>query len=105
MSLKTEKDSNPCLIRLEESVTVNNASEMHGILVEAVRAARHVVLDFEHVSEVDVCGVQLLYAFRLAAEQAGLSVSAAGAIPEAVQLAFRETGLDPFNGPPDRSGK
>jgi anti-anti-sigma regulatory factor len=103
LSLQVEQGVDRRLVRLEESITVNTAAELHQLLLEAVRSKQHLGLDLERVIEVDVCAIQLFYAARLAAERSGLSLSVSSIVQEPVQRAFRDAGLDPFGSPSDQS--
>lgn len=96
MPLALERTGDGALIRLPESVTVNCVSELHRMFLEAFGAKQSVQIDFERTTELDACAAQLLYRACQAAGSSGLSVAVAGALPQSVEKAFQEAGLDPF---------
>src|SRR5271167_314402 len=96
MGITLEESTGGVRIRLPESVTVNCIAELHGLFLEAISAKRSIEIDFERTTALDACAVQLLYRACLAAGRSNLTVLPAGALPEPVEKAFRELGLDPF---------
>ena len=96
MPLALERAGGDALIRLPEAVTVNCVSELHRLFLEAFGARQSVRMDFEHTAELDACAIQLLYRACQSAGSSGLSVVVAGTLPEPVEKAFQEAGLDPF---------
>jgi anti-anti-sigma factor len=96
MSIELEQLEDRSVVRLTEAITVGFATDLHKLLMEAVRLNCGIAIDLEGVAELDVSGIQLLYAARQAAERAGISMSLQGSAPRAVKDAFLESGLDPF---------
>jgi anti-anti-sigma regulatory factor len=97
MSQELEMSEDRCLVRLAAAVTVSSAAELHKVLIAAIDSGRSIVIDLTETTELDISGIQLLYAARQAAEQAGLSISAPKTPPRQVADAFLEAGLDPFH--------
>jgi anti-anti-sigma regulatory factor len=85
-----------CLLRLDESVTVNCAGELYEVLGRALDLKKRLEIDLEKTEEFDVSALQLLYAAANAARQAGTGMSLSGTLPECVKRSFVESGLDPF---------
>jgi len=96
MSIDLEQLEDRSVVRLTESITIGFATDLHKLLMEAVRLNRGIAIDWEGVTELDVSGIQLLYAAWQATERAGISMSLRGSTPQAVKDAFLDSGLDPF---------
>jgi len=97
LSVELRQLEDRSVIRLAESITLGSVTELHKLLIEALDSKRSIAIDLEAATELDVAGVQLLYAAWQAADKAGVSVSVQGSVPLAVKNAFRDAGLDPFH--------
>lgn len=77
---------------LQGSVDIFEARELHGLFVEALGAARRVVVDMKGTSRIDTAASQLLLALRraLASQRKSLVIEA---VPEGVREAWRLLGL------------
>jgi anti-anti-sigma regulatory factor len=58
-------------VRLQGSLTVRDAKQVHGLLQDAISASREVEVDVREVSSVDVSIIQLIASARKSAEQCG----------------------------------
>lgn len=58
-------------VRLQGSLTLRDAKQVHGLLQEAISAAREVEIDVRDVSGIDISIVQLIISARKSAEQRG----------------------------------
>lgn len=97
MAFDLQECENRCLLRLDESVTVNRAAELHQILGRALDLKKPLEIDLEQAVDFDVSALQLLYAAAHAAKRSGIGMSLSGTVPECVRRAFVESGLDPFD--------
>jgi anti-anti-sigma regulatory factor len=97
LSVELRQLEDRSVVRLAESVSLGSVAELHKLLIAALDSNRSIAIDLEAATELDVAGIQLLYAAWQAAEKAGVSVSVEGSVPRAVKNAFRDAGLDPFH--------
>lgn len=58
-------------VQLQGSLTLRDAKQMQGLLLEAISASREVQIDVRDVSEIDVSIIQLIISARKSAEQRG----------------------------------
>jgi len=86
------EDSN--LIRLDGAVVIENSAELKATLLAALEAKEDVHISAEGVSELDLTGIQLLWAAARAAHDLGVGFGFDGDIPDCVSTAFSEAGLD-----------
>jgi anti-anti-sigma regulatory factor len=96
MSFDLQELEDRCLLRLDESVTVNRAGELHQVLGRALNLKKRVEIDLERAVEFDVSALQLLFAAANAAKQAGTGLSLSGTVPDCLERSFVDSGLDPF---------
>jgi len=96
MSLQLEQAQNRIVIQLEDSVTLNSASELHDLLLQALNFRKPIAVDVRRVTEIDLSAIQLLFAAREEAVRMGILLSAMDSISESVRSLIRESGLDPF---------
>ncbi|HUW40701.1 MAG TPA: STAS domain-containing protein [Rectinemataceae bacterium] len=64
-------DSPPAVIHLFPTLSIDRAAEFKDQLVEALAASDSVILDFSLVEEIDLACLQLVYAVRSSAREAG----------------------------------
>jgi anti-anti-sigma regulatory factor len=96
MAFELKECEDRCLLRLDESLTVNCARELHQVLGRALDLNKPLDVDLEQVVEFDVSALQLLYAAAQAAKGSGAGLSLVGVVPEGVKRSFVEAGLNPF---------
>jgi anti-anti-sigma regulatory factor len=89
------------VVRLDGSLTLNRARDLHGALQEALGSGHPVVVDCADAAEVDVTFLQLLLAARRGADALGRSLSLGQPASGALRLALRRCGLDPAADPRD----
>lgn len=58
-------------VRLQGSLTLRDAKQMHSLLQAAISASREVEVDVRDVSNIDVSIIQLIVSARKSAEQRG----------------------------------
>ena len=96
MPLTLEQNDAGCLLRLEGEITVNCASELHHLLLQAAASDTDLAVSFAPQAEIDVSAIQLLYAARREAARNGRAIRVAGDSPAQIEAAFRDVGIDPF---------
>jgi anti-anti-sigma regulatory factor len=68
MPLTLERDESRWLLRMEGQITLTSAGELKQLLLEWAAAGKDLELDLQHVEEIDITILQLLWA---AAREAG----------------------------------
>lgn len=94
MTLKRSRKSS--VIRLEGEVDIAAAAELRKLLLEACGSGREVRVVLRGVTDLDVTAVQLIWAARRAAEEAGVAFKLSGALPQSVSTALDHAGLEGF---------
>jgi anti-anti-sigma regulatory factor len=82
------------VLRLAGAIDIDSAAELRAALLEALKGSREIQISTDGVSEADVTALQLLWAARRAAGEAGVdfSLSRAPAIGSlAAELGMEET--------------
>ena len=91
-----------CLIRLEGQINLTAAPELKTALLEGIASGKDLELDLNAATEIDVIGLQLLYAVAREAERTGKIIQTRWS--EASAAAALASGLTqirefPFPGP------
>jgi len=94
MSLQLQEFRNRSVIQLEDSITLNCASELRDLLLQVLNSKNQIEIDVSRVTEFDLSALQILYAARLAANQTGAGLSTASPVPEVVRAAIQESGIE-----------
>ncbi|HLY41995.1 MAG TPA: STAS domain-containing protein [Terracidiphilus sp.] len=81
------------LIRLDGKIDIESAEELKACLLVALRDNRSVHISLEELSELDVTAMQLLLAAARYAQARTIGFEFTGEIPEAVEEAFSQAGL------------
>ena len=81
-------------IRLEGAVTIAIAADLKQLLVEALAKRENLRVHVDQVSDLDVCGLQLIVAANRAWRQAGLAFTIAGTLPEQLREGLLGAGFD-----------
>ncbi len=74
-------------------MTVQRAAELRAFLADALARSDSVVIGMAGVTDVDLCGLQLLCSAQRAAAQARKRIAFSGPVPEALDRAAAEAGL------------
>jgi anti-anti-sigma factor len=77
VSIGLSHDGGCCRIHLEGAIDISSAAELKAALVRALETAQELDVSFAAATELDVTGVQLLWAAERAAKQRGLGFSIA----------------------------
>jgi anti-anti-sigma regulatory factor len=81
-------------VTLEGAVDISSAADLKAALMQAVDAGVEVVVSLAGATDLDVTAVQLLWAARRAAADAGIEFSFGGKEPEAIATALQDAGLE-----------
>ncbi len=92
MGTGTEGQGAGDTLAIAGAVTVQRAAELKAALVDALAQSGQVAVDLSGVTEVDLCGLQLLCSARRTAAQSGKRFALAGATPDAVRRAAEAAG-------------
>jgi anti-anti-sigma regulatory factor len=96
LSVTMERRETDLLIRLEGAVNVTSAGELKRLILEGFASGRDLQLDLEHVEEIDITVMQLLWAAKREADRSGASM--VSRVSEAAAATAREAGFERFPG-------
>lgn len=91
--MEPEMQGTADVLKIEGAMTVQRAGELKALLAEALARSDRLALGLAGVTEVDLCGLQLLCSVQRTAAQQHKRVALAGPLPEAVGLAAAEAGV------------
>jgi anti-anti-sigma factor len=91
-----EQNEANCLIHLDGEITIAQAAELKQTLMQALKVGKDLRLDLEAATEMDITGLQLLWAADREARKLGVGFFTAGRIPEQLSAAAIEAGLEGF---------
>lgn len=91
MAFTHKKDPSTDAIRIEGSLTVDDASDFRDFLLEALKASNDIVLDFERVTGADLTALELLCAAHKASVQKGGKFSVIG-VPDSMKAVIDSAG-------------
>lgn len=97
MPVTMERHESDSLIQLEGDFNVTSAAELKRILLEELTSGRELQVNLEHVGEIDITVLQLLWAAQRDAARGGAGIAIC--MSEAAGKAAREAGFGPFAGP------
>ena len=90
-------DSVPTVtLSFKGEITVGNVSELTNQFRGALDTGGNLAIDLTTVTDIDLAGIQLLWAVERAASAAGRAMSLASPLPDALRQNFALAGLDPF---------
>ncbi len=92
MEIGTEGQGTGEIVAIAGAVTVQRAAELRTVLADALARADRLAIDLSGVTEVDLCGLQLLCSARRTAARSGKRFAIAGATPDAVRQAAEAAG-------------
>jgi len=93
MAIESEGQENRDVLTIAGSVTVQRAVELKAILVDALAKADRVAIDLSRVTELDLCGLQLLCSAQRTASQARKRLALVGPVPDVFRRAAAEAGV------------
>lgn len=93
--MNNEKKASPKneVVKFNGDLTIENAQELHRLLLAALDNHKEISLFFEEVTAVDLSFVQLLCAAHRTAVRADKILKLADPRPEVLKTAVRETGF------------
>ncbi len=80
------------ILAIAGALTVQRAAELKTVLVDALARSGGVAVDLSGVTEIDLCGLQLLCSARRTAARSGKRFALAGPTPDAVRRAAEAAG-------------
>ena len=92
MELRIDKTGQHGVLMLGGALTIHCAEEAKSLLLSAMGSIEDVALDLSGVTEIDLCGFQLLCSAWRTARQRNKRVAHVGAIPVAFLNAAEEAG-------------
>ncbi len=93
MAIEPEAKGSGDVLTIEGAMTVQRAGEIKTLLADALARSDRVVIGLGGVTEVDLCGLQLLCSVQRTAAQARKSVALAGPLPGVFGRAAAEAGV------------
>ncbi len=81
------------IVTIGGALTVQRAAELKAVLVDALARADAVAVDLGGVTEVDLCGLQLLCSATRTAARSGKRFALTGRTADAVRRAAAEAGV------------
>ncbi len=94
MSIIREEKGGGALLKIDGSMTINEAAAIRDELVECFKTYSSIILDLEAVIECDAAAMQLLCSARLTAHKSGIRFSVTSASLSSMDSIAR-AGLDP----------
>jgi len=92
MRFKADETGKRGVLTLEGAVTVQRAEEIRSFLLSALEAVDEVALDLGKVTEVDLCGLQLLCSAQRTASKWDKRLAPAGEVPAGLRKTAEEAG-------------
>ena len=81
------------VLAIAGALTIQRAGEVKALLADALARADRVAIDLSGVTEVDLCGLQLLCAAQRTASRAQKRLDPAGPAPDVFRRAALEAGV------------
>jgi ABC-type transporter Mla MlaB component len=97
VTLEQNDDSN--LIRLEGAVDISCAAELKMLMLQALKSEKEVRISLEHVTDLDVTAIQLLWAVGREARVSGVDLTLTGPVPDELSYAIADAGLESLSIP------
>lgn len=94
MAITVDRERGGSFIRLEGAITIASAAELKTVLLEGLAGGLH--LDLEQVREIDVAGLQLVWAAARDAESTNRPIVTR--FSKAVEATARNAGFPRFPG-------
>ena len=86
-------------LRLDGPIDIGCAAELKTLLTEAVASGRGLKVWLAGITELDVTGVQLLWAAQRATRKSGVEFAWMDTAPEAMLSVLERLGIEDFTGP------
>lgn len=93
MAIEPERQEAGEVLTIEGAMTVQRAGELKARLVDALARSDRVAIDLSRVTEVDLCGLQLLCSAQRTAPQSRKRLAIAGPVPEVFRSAAADAGV------------
>jgi len=92
MAVDAEGQGTRDVLTIEGAMTVQRVVELKAVLVDALAKSARVAIDLSRVTEVDLCGLQLLCSAQRTAFRSRKRLTLAGPTPDVVRRAVDEAG-------------
>ncbi len=92
MDIEAKGQGRQGALAITGAVTVQRAGELKSLLADALARTDRVAIDLSQVTDVDLCGLQLLCSARRTATQSRKSLALVGPKPDALRRAAEEAG-------------
>jgi anti-anti-sigma regulatory factor len=93
MGLDMEKTDDIQFLALKGALTIEYATELKSVLLEAIYMKDHLVLSLEEVTEVDLSGLQILCSAHRTSLEQHKQLTLQGARPGSFQQAVKDAGF------------
>ena len=93
MAIEAKGQGTGDVLRIAGVMTVQRAAELKAIIVDALAKADRVAIDLSRVTEVDLCGLQLLCSAQRTASRTRKRLALAGPTPDVFRRAAAEAGV------------
>lgn len=97
MGIALEQVEGSSLIKLDGAIDIACAAELKAALLDALKSGGEIHIALEDATYLDVTAIQLLSAAEREAKDANLNLAFNGPVPEAISLALRNDGFEPFH--------
>lgn len=96
MPIETEQTAQLNTIRLEGPMDISAAAQLKVALTDAIRCGGTLHLSLEHVTNLDVTAMQLLWAAERAARLAGVQIEVDQPLPQDLVAKLASAGFSGF---------
>ncbi len=93
MAIEAEGQENGGVLTIAGAVTVQRAAELKAVLVDALAKADRVAIDLSGVTDVDLCGLQLLCSAQRTASGSRKRLALVGPAPDVFRRAAADAGF------------
>jgi anti-anti-sigma factor len=99
MSIVLNQANGASILRLEGAIDIAAAAELKATLLEAIAAGKAIRVSAEAVTDLDVCGYQLLWAAEREAKRNALQFVFTEKLPEEIEGCLTKAGLERLTAP------
>jgi anti-anti-sigma factor len=97
MSVSVEHQEAICVVHLDGEIAIPSAVELKSILLQALDSGKEIRLDLEKATELDISALQLFWAARRGAIDAGSRFTVARDAPEHILRGAVDSGFETFS--------
>ncbi len=93
LNLQSEGNSNTGTLVIEGEITVQNATEIKTLLLDALEKTDTCFIDLQQITQIDLSGIQLLYAAKNYATNSNKDFKITGDCPVHMLETIKESGF------------